>query len=167
MTGQIEKTTSIIGNPKNIESETLKYDGMKNEKENGTCCTTYYYTKIDKSVDNLIMTTEQENMDDNIKEHILDNTVGNVDYWKKQFGFVLDDIQIHNPEMLVETCFCDDNKEFNSYRRWKDIYIDTYQLMEYIETSTFKEKMIHDVLEILSNMNHPFYDVIECELTRV
>lgn len=58
-------------------------------------------------------------MDDNIKEHILDYTVGNADYWKSKFTCVLENIQIHDPAMLVYTCFCDDNNEINSYRRWK------------------------------------------------
>ena len=105
-------------------------------------------------------------MDDNIKELILDYTVGNADHWKSKFNCVLEDIQIHNPEMLVYMCFCDDNNEFNSYRRCKEIYIDIYDLMEYIETSKFKDKFVHDVLGILFNMSHPLYDVIECELTR-
>ena len=106
-------------------------------------------------------------MDDNIKEHILDYSIGNNDYWKGKFNCVLEDVQIHNPEMLVYTCFCDDNNEFNfhSYRRWS-IYVDIADLMVYIETSKFKTKLIHEVLDILLNMNHPLYDVIECELTR-
>ena len=103
-------------------------------------------------------------MDDNIKEHILDYTVGNADYWKTRFEFVLDDIQIHNPEMLVNTCFCDNNNNFNNYRRWKEVYIDIGEFMEYIRTSKFKVKLIHDVLDTLLNRNHPLYDVIEYEL---
>ena len=105
-------------------------------------------------------------MDDNIKEHILDYTVGNADYWKNKFEFVLDDIQIHNPEMLVNTCFCDNNNNFNNYRRWKHIYIDIEHLMGYVETYKFQNKLIDNVLAILFNMNHPLYDVIECVLTR-
>ena len=105
-------------------------------------------------------------MDDNIKEHILDYSIGNNDYWKSKFNCVLEDVQIHNPEMLVNTCFCDNNNNFNNYRRLKDIYIDIANLMEYIDTSKFKDKLIHDVLDILLNMNHPLYNVIECELTR-
>ena len=105
-------------------------------------------------------------MDDNIKEHILDYAFGDADYWKTKFGMVLDDIQTHNPETLVYTCFCDDNGSFNSYRRWKEIYVDVADLMEYIETSKFKDKLIHNVVHILFNMSHPLYDVIECELRR-
>ena len=105
-------------------------------------------------------------MDDNIKEHILDYTVGNADYWKKRFDFVLDDIQIHNPEMLVNTCFCDNNNNFNNYRRLKEIYIDIANLTECIEAFKVKDKMIYHAFAILFNMNHPLYDVIECELTR-
>ena len=105
-------------------------------------------------------------MDDNIKEHILDYTVGDRNYWQFQFKRCLDDIQIHNTETLVETCFCDNNNNFNSYRRLKEVYVDIAELMEYVETSKFKQKLIHDVLEILFNMNHPFYEVIESELTR-
>ena len=104
-------------------------------------------------------------MDDNIKEHMLDYTVGNADHWKSKFNCVLEDNKIHNPEMLVCTCFCGDNNEFNYYRRWKEIYIDISDLMECIETSKFQDKLIHDVLGILFNMSHPLYDLIECELT--
>ena len=105
-------------------------------------------------------------MDEHIKEHILDYSIGNNDYWKSKFNCVLEDVQIHNPEMLVNTCFCDNNNNFNNYRRLKEIYIDIANLMEYIDTSKFKDKLIHDVLDILLNMNHPLYDVIECELAR-
>ena len=87
-------------------------------------------------------------MDDNIKEHILDYSIGNNDYWKSKFNCVLEDVQIHNPEMLVYTCFCDDNNEFNSYRRWNDIYIDIADLMEYIETSKFKHEYTNNKLHI-------------------
>ena len=105
-------------------------------------------------------------MGDNIKEHILDYLIGNNDYWKSKFNCVLEDAQIHNPEMLVNTCFCDNNNNLNNYRRWKEVYIDIGEFMEYIRTSKFKVKLIHDVLDILLNMNHPLYDVIECELLR-
>ena len=37
--------------------------------------------------------------------------------------------------------------------------------MEYIETSKIKDKLMHDVLDILFNMSQPLYDVSECELT--
>ena len=106
-------------------------------------------------------------MDDNIKEHILDYTVGNADHWKSKFNCVLDDIELHNPDMLVAICFCDNNAIFNCYssRRWKDIYIDIATLMDYIETFKFKDKLILDVLNLLFYLDHPLYDIIECEIS--
>ena len=106
-------------------------------------------------------------MDDNIKELIIDYTVGETSYWKNKFSDVLDDIQIHNPEMLVCTCFCDMYNKFNyeTYRRWKDNYMDILILMEYISKAKFKNELKHDVLEILLNRNHPIYDTIEYEIS--
>ena len=106
-------------------------------------------------------------MDDNIKELIIDYTVGETSYWKNKFSDVLDDIQIHNPEMLVYTCFCDhyNNFNFETYRRWKDNYMDMELFMEHIKTSKFKNKLKQDVLELLLNWNHPIYDIIEYELS--
>ena len=105
-------------------------------------------------------------MDDNIKNIILDFTVGTDEYWKWNFANVLEDIQIHTAETLVYVCFCDNNNNIKTHRRIKEIYIDIEDLMEYIETSKFKDKLIHEVLELLLNMNHPLYDLIECELAR-
>ena len=102
-----------------------------------------------------------------VLNQISDTLHGDISHWKKQFSCVLEQKQIHNPEMLVYTCFCGNNNQFNSYRRWKELFIDIANLTEYIETSKFKEQLIHDVLEILFNMNHPLYDEIECELSRI
>ena len=106
-------------------------------------------------------------MDDNIKELLIDYTVGETSYWTNKFSDVLDDLQIHNPEMLVYTCFCDNNNNFNfhSYRRWKDNYMDIYLFMECIGKTKLKDKLIHDVLDILLNMDHPIYDTIEYEIS--
>ena len=104
-------------------------------------------------------------MDDNIKEHILDYLIGNNEYWKSKFNCVLEDVQIHNPEMLVNTCFCDNNNNFNNYRRLKEVYIDIAHLMDFIEKLKFKDKLILDVLNILWYWAHPLYDVIECEIS--
>ena len=105
-------------------------------------------------------------MDDNIKELIIDYTVGETSYWKK-FSDILDDIQIHNLEMLVRACFCDHYNNFNNetYRRWKDNYMDILVLLEYISKSKFKNNLKHAVLEILLNRNHPICDIIEYELS--
>ena len=85
----------------------------------------------------------------------------------KKFSDVLDDIQIHNPEMLVYTCFCDHYNHFNyeTYRRWKDNYMDMELFKEYIKTSKFKNKLKQDVLELLLDWNHPIYDIIEYEIS--
>ena len=60
------------------------------------------------------------NMDDNIKELIIDYTIGETSYWKHKFSDVLDDIQIHNPEMFVCTCFCDMYNNFLTMRLTDD-----------------------------------------------
>ena len=101
----------------------------------------------------------------NLKECIYDYSIGDKRFWKSKFNEVLNDIEIHNPEMLVCVCFCDDKNEFNSYRRMKDLQIDIYNLMEYIEGLKFKDKIKHGVLNILSNMSHPNYKLIEHELS--
>ena len=46
-----------------------------------------------------------------------------------------------------------------------DLQIDIYNLMEYIKELKFKDKIKHGVLNILPNMNHPTYNLIEHELS--
>ena len=106
-------------------------------------------------------------MNDDINDIIIDHTVGDVAHWKSQLNNVLEDIKTHSPELLVSACFCDISNSFNAYRRCKEIYIDIHDLMEYLEPSEFKAKLIHNVLDILFDMGHPLYYVIEIEVRRM
>ena len=106
------------------------------------------------------------NLPSDITNLISDTLHGDIEYWRCKYNDVLNDIKLHNPEYLVEVCFCNDKYELTTHTRWKDVYIDIACLDEYIHTSKFKSKLVLNVLEILLRMNHPLYELIEYELTQ-
>ena len=54
------------------------------------------------------------NLPSDITNLISDTLHGDIEYWKCKYNDVLDDIKLHNPEYLVEVCFCNDKYELTT-----------------------------------------------------
>ena len=82
-------------------------------------------------------------MDNNIKEHILDYTVGDADYWKRMFNQCLDEIKELNGAKLVKHFFLDTWRGF-SY--WDEA---VNNMLEHIQHHKFKHLVLINSFKVL------------------
>jgi hypothetical protein len=81
-------------------------------------------------------------MDDNIKEYILDYTVGDADYWRLNFNQCLDEIKELNGVKLVKHFFLE-------YKGWEDWNMSLNNMLEHIQHHKFKHLILLNSLKIL------------------
>ena len=86
---------------------------------------------------------------------IHDYVVGDTICWKSNFDGVLNQITDLNADDNVSYYFN------HTYFRHKDIEIDILNFQQHINDTKFKNKLIHDVLNVLKTMHHPLFLGIE------
>ena len=142
MIKQIEKRISVKYNPKIIESETLKYDGMTNNIENNICCSTYYYKKND-------------NLPNEIKDKIDDFKVGTKTYWKHKFKSVINELN------KCVDCWCDEQLEFR-YCKGRHIPIYNECKNEFKSLNDYEEHLhINLKSNVILDIINDNYDIFE------
>ena len=81
-------------------------------------------------------------MDNNIKEHILDYTVGDADYWRLNFNQCLDEIKELNGVKLVKHFFLE-------YKGWEDWNKSLNNMLAHLIDHKFKHLVLLNSLKVL------------------
>ena len=82
-------------------------------------------------------------MDDNIKEHILDYSIGDVKHWKSKFSECLNDVEYINGVELVKHFFLDTWRGFSYYEETIN------NMLEHIRHHKFKHVLMLNSLKVL------------------
>ena len=82
-------------------------------------------------------------MDDNIKEHIIDYTVGDADYWRLNFNQCLDEIRELNGVKLVKHFFLE-------YKGWEDWSMSLNNMFAHLVNHKFKHLVLMNVVKVLN-----------------